>query len=178
MNDKSTFMEIMRLQPYGTLMYDIISVDGQNWEVSFFIKEDETHMALYTNNPNVEIVMGIIEEEEASPVVAIININGCKDLMYETWLNFYAELGEKVFEYLICQEKIKLHLINGRNNIVRSISVNNGLKKWLLNYIQRIKGRKRWSMTDFDVAKDKICCRYPDIRVLYNRLLHSIQQAQ
>ena len=123
MNKKTTFMEIMRLQPYGALMYDIVSIDGRGWEFSLFIKEDFEHMLLYGQKPTFEIVAGLFKEGRACPVVMIVNVNNNRSLLYETWLNHHAELGKNTFEYLANQDRIIVNLLNKDCVIIRSISI-------------------------------------------------------
>lgn len=163
-------MELFQLIPCGGLLYDIVSIDGKSWEVSFFIRETPAIMKMYGERPKIEITAGLLEEKEASPFVVIIKFNNNIRLMYEVWFNFYSELGKISFYLLKDQKKIIFNFINNENEITRSISFDNYFKPWVEMCEQIINNRDKWSMEDFDIAKKKICAKYSSVKFLHDKL--------
>lgn len=170
MDKYTNALEVLQRLPFGSMIYDVISIDGIVWELSLFVKEDAAHLHLYGQNPKIEIVAGMIEENEVSPVIIILRINSNRELMFETWLNYYATLGERALNSLMFQNRIVINLVDGNGYITRSIAVNNNIKRWIHISLNRIKNRAPWTMSEFDIAKHNICTKYKDIDSLYNKL--------
>jgi hypothetical protein len=161
MTDEQSFTDIIKSMPYGAMFYEIVGVDFQPMESVFIIKEEKVNIKELKNNPVIQIHSAMLAVNNVPVIVFMVKFG--HSLLYESWLNYYQEDGiNENFGYWCKQDTLKFLFFDAKNE--RIIKTSNSYRDTFKEYVRAIEQYPKWSMQQFDEAKQKVIDRYPDIQ--------------
>ena len=163
------------ITPVTTLLESPVSVAGiarfkdesDNVFTSIIIHEDTEHVSRLPKEVPVKARFGFILERNVGLVVVMLLI--CGEL-YETWWNYHNPAYHECFNDIIRQEKILLSFYIDSTKPARVLWVPNTLKDVFEMAIEEIQNMEPWTMNDFDVAREILYRKSPDLKELWENL--------
>ena len=128
-------------------------------QTCFICREEDWRIKQWPTPCPVCSKVGLLNQDNCAVVVSMIQF---PTATYENYLNFhYVPDVPEFFEDLTIQNHITFLFYGDDLELKRRIRVPNSLKKFFKNAINKIKSVPKWSMKDFDNAKEKIQQKYP-----------------
>jgi hypothetical protein len=90
--------------------------------------------------------------------------------LYETWMNYHAEVCPPALACLALQEQIVLHFFDDRGMSARVIAVPNQLQAFWRGTLRTLAQTSPWSPAAFDAARDRVYAIYPTVPDLLRAL--------
>ncbi len=90
--------------------------------------------------------------------------------LYETWMNYHAEVCLPALACLALQEEISLHFFDDRSARAKVIAVPNQLRTFWRDTMRRLAKSPPWSLAAFDVARDRVLAMCPTVSDLWRSL--------
>lgn len=151
----------------GACAYAVAQIGNAPEETVFLIREQSGIIAELGRAPTVHVRAGLIVESGVLLLPVLIKVSG---ELYETWMNYHAEVCPPALACLALQEQIALHFFNGRGVRVRVIAVPNHLQTFWRETLRTLAQAPPWSMAAFDAARERIYATYPTIPDLWRAL--------
>lgn len=156
---------------YGHMVYDLVSIDNNEFEFAFLVKEKSIYINRHKHNPSVEFRTGLVNINGIWVVPFMILINRDYDMLYECVFNYHQTSGGKEYlDVLERQDNIHIIFFDENNKNARNIRISNQIKDEMCEYNIRLSSIKPWTMEQFDYAKLKMYEMFPTPMVLWNKL--------
>jgi hypothetical protein len=136
-------------------------------ETVFLIREQSGIIAELGRAPAVHVRAGLIVESGVLLLPVLIKVSG---ELYETWMNYHAEVCPPALACLALQEQIGLHFFDDRSVRARVIAVPNQLQAFWRDTLRTLAQAPPWSMAAFDAARDRVYASYPTVPDLWHAL--------
>jgi len=169
-NRKLTPMEMIRMFPPGCGFPAFVSLNGGKMETRLLIREDFEHLSTIKRNPKVEIRVGVITLNNVVLVPLMVRLDEKDELTYEMWLNYHSDEMKQEINSLGKQNNIDILFIGDNFKIDKIIKTGNFMKSFFKDLSNTINKVPKWSMEEFDNAKDSTLNIYPDAIALWNGL--------
>lgn len=157
----------------GSCIYELIDYNKpEPKEFVVIVKEHSNYISRFGKYPVFVVKSGIIYDDKVVLVPFMFSINGDDELIYEMWINYWAEsgYGRDGFGKLLTQDVIKFIFFNENLEQIRAISITNSLKEGLFKAERVIRSFSPWSMTDFDESRSRFFKSYPTTKSLFDCL--------
>lgn len=138
----------------------------------FLAREDDKYIKKLGDSPIIEVRAGLLSHNNVAAILVMAKINDDDDMMYDVWLNYWANgQGEgKAFDRLQYQDNLVFQFYDSLE-IKRSIGIPNKLKGDINQFIEKIKPYPKWTMSEFDALKGYYYNKYPTGQGLWKVLL-------
>jgi hypothetical protein len=154
--------------PVGTALYSRAKLGAAgDWQTALLFRETRQAVRGLGAAPVIELRGGVIEDAGAVLVAVIAKIAG---ELYECWFNYWGAEQAESFTDLARQDKIALVFFTPER--ARALQIKNGLRNFFQDAARRCVDRGRWTMADFDAARDRVYAEYPDVQNLWAHLAH------
>lgn len=155
---------IIRQAKPGTMMFArVIFEPTAGWETALFVRETPAWVNRLGKNPVVELRAGVLVESEIALVALLMQAGG--DL-YESWFNYQAT--QESFADLAKQKRIVIAFYTPDK--ARQIVIANNLREFFKQARTKAKEFRRWTMNDFNSAREKVYSRYPEVADLWKAI--------
>lgn len=94
------------------------------------------------------------------------------DMLYDVWLNYYADGGKESIYSLLKQDELIFQFYD-RQECRHTMAIPNRIKKDLMEYVAEIEKAPPWNMKDFNMAKEQIYREFPTGEILWKALEHN-----
>lgn len=148
----------------GACAYAVAQVGNAPEETVFLIRERSGIIAELGRAPAVHVRAALIVETGVVLLPVLIQVSG---ELYETWMNYHAELCPPALACLALQEQIGLHFFDDRGIRARVIAVPNHLQPFWRGTLRTLAQTPRWSLATFDAARDRLYAAYPTVGDLW-----------
>lgn len=141
-----------------------------DYELAFFIQEEKKYINKVSKYPQIRIKAALAVYDNVPLVVVLILVNNDFDMLYEIYFNYHQTgEGRKYFEDLTSQDRIVLFFYQGAER-KRNIKIDNSLKDAFKGCMTEIMKYAKWSMDQFDSARELLYLDYPKPEVLWRKL--------
>lgn len=121
--------------------------------------------------PQISSRLGLAKIDDVYLIVYMFRFVDIEGILYETLLNYHSEDGNKCLKLLTKQQNLYFMIHDEDNNSIRNIAMNNSLCQAFKKFENVIKSQSfKWSMNDFDKAKERLYQIYPTPVDLWNNL--------
>lgn len=166
MSDFSPEEGIKQAAP-GACTYAVAQAGHTPEETVFLIREQSGIIAELGRAPTIHVRAGLIVESGVLLLPVLIKVSG---ELYETWMNYHAEVCPPALACLAIQEQIGLHFFDDRGVRARAIAVPNQLQAFWRDTLRTLAQAPPWSMAAFDAARERVYATYPTVRDLWHAL--------
>jgi len=163
----------LKEMPCGSMIYARAVFSGFSDFVTYFaIKEDQRFLRKLGACPVLTVRTGLFFYNGVALVPFMVNINGSDDMLYESWINYFAsgDTGKKAFDDLTKQDDIIFIFYDAQCNEKRKISIKNRVRGQFQLFCDIISTLDPWSMEDFNAEREKLYIDYPTPRELWRAL--------
>jgi hypothetical protein len=154
--------------PPGTMIYDAVKIGTSDFKTAFLIRESPSHLDLRREKIQIEILNGLIIEDDVALIPLLIQLNKNPSLTYRCWLNYHeSDITKQCLNLLTTQELLYLFLFTGGTLSSRGFTIPNNLQSGFRSYAQQIMDMVPWSTVDFDCLKSKVLRKRPALSMWY-----------
>jgi len=161
-------------RPYGSAMWDIANMDG-NDVVVFMVREKRADVEPLPQQVGVHWRSGgigmMVQGQRVMPVVVMMNFIPLESI-YEMWFNFYGEAGSTVqeaFTLLGRQDRLYALFFDTGPELVRGFGFNNNVGHFFRGHYGICKALPPWDDNLFNLAKHQLQSER-GVRELWNYL--------
>jgi hypothetical protein len=151
----------------GACAYAVAQIGNAPEETVFLIRDQAGIIAEFGRAPTVHVRAGLIVESGVLLLPVLIKVSG---ELYETWMNYHAEVCPPALACLALQEQIGLHFFDDRGVRARVIAVPNQLQAFWQDTLRTLAQSPPWSMEAFDAARGRVYATYPTVLKLWHAL--------
>lgn len=166
-------IEFIKKAPIGSCIYELIGFNKpESKEFTILVKDHSAYMSRFGKHPVFVVKSGIIYDEKVVLIPFMFSINGDDDMIYEMWINYWADsgYGREAFRQLLTQDSIRFIFFNENQEQVRMIKTKNSLKDGLIQAQRILQSFSPWSMIDFDNSRNQFLKSYPTVKNLFMAL--------
>lgn len=162
----------------GTITPVVCSVsDNKNGEVAFIIKDEIGYIKRVNDCPEITFRNGLVNVNNVIAFVNIVNLNNDKDLMYESFIDYYNPIGKDIINSLCTQNRIIFQFRDKNLKKSRQFIVKNRLNKLAIKYREKCLQCKPWTVKDYEIGKYIIHREYEDVVDIWHKLSGNIPEA-
>ncbi len=141
----------------------VIFEPNKGWETALLVRETPDYVGKLGKNPVIELRAGMLIE---SGVALTALLMGIGDDLYEAWFNYHA--AQESFADMATQERIVIAFYTPSK--ARQIAISNNLRGFFEDAISKARTLRRWTMRDFDSAREKVYSKYPQVTDLWDAI--------
>jgi hypothetical protein len=133
----------------------------------FLIREQSGIIAELGRTPAVHVRAGLIVDGGVLVLPVLIEVSG---ELYETWMNYHAEVCPPALACLALQEHIRLHFFDDLGARARVIGLPNHLQAFWRDALRTLAQSQPWPLAAFDAARGRLYAMYPSVPALWHAL--------
>ena len=153
--------------PAGMANLGVVSFEDRpdQLEITIYVREDTSRINAL-DNPDVELrsTNMLVDGVYIAPLLVRIGKEKQENI-FEMWLNFFA--SEKKIRLLGEQDRIVLSFVGDSRKVERKIKVKNSWRDYFEQLYKVCSVQQKWSMKEFDRAKQEMYAKYPAIMDLW-----------
>ncbi len=151
----------------GACVYAVAQIGSAPEQAVFLIREQSGIIAELGRAPAVHVRAGLIVDGGILLLPVLIQVSG---ELYETWMNYHAEVCPPALACLALQEQIGLHFFDDRGARARVIGVPNHLQTFWRDALRTLAQSQPWPLAAFDAARVRVYAMYPSVPDLWRAL--------
>lgn len=166
-------IDLLLKMPYGSSLYSAVQLDKDRWEIAWLLREEVKRCKALGPSPWVQWRCGAIEQDGVLLIPVLLSIGTVSpEHIWEVWINHHQHDAISPLFLLAEQDRLTIHFYDHATTPVCSIQTSNGLRDFSIEAVRRLADAPRWTMAEFDRARQKTYKRWPSVMDLWNEIHH------
>jgi hypothetical protein len=145
---------------------------GTDSRTDFFVREESAIIKGF-QNPTLVLRPGVVVLGGVVVVMVLFQVGG---RVFETWWNYFEDGNDVAFRGMTEQETVTFHFHGEKGKREKSTTVRNPLRGLFRTLVEGISQKEKWSLEEFEKAKEMLCQKYPTILELWEELGRQAQR--